>query len=131
MNVSSLIRNYYLATPLFLILDAVFGVNIRAAGFEAYPAMKWGYYGLCLLCMGAVIKLPSISSLVGMLESGANVLSLIVGLLGPYYAMAANAGTDEFLAQPPPITPERVTSFILAGAVALVSFYRSRFNRTP
>ena len=46
MKAGRWIEGYYLATPLFVIGDWVFGANLRAVGLADWPLLRAGYYAL-------------------------------------------------------------------------------------
>lgn len=114
---------YYLATPFFLLLDLALGVNIRAAGLEQSPKVKYSYYALCILCGVATYFKPSLTSSVGLVESSVNILLLILGMMVPYYWLTSQALEDHFVRNP--FTLEKVANFSISGLVWANVFYRS------
>jgi len=114
---------YYLATPLFALADWL-GANVRAAGLAGHPELRAGYYVVCTLAGALVHVRPSWSAAVGLLESSANVLLLVLAMLLPYYdavaSVAAGGGTG-----PLPMTPAFLINFLISGAVWTSVFYRS------
>ncbi len=48
-DVKRTISAYYLAAPLFLLIDLLLGWNIRTAALEGFPVLHYGYYPLCYL----------------------------------------------------------------------------------
>ena len=53
---------YYAATIVFLVLDYGFGVNVRIAGLQGFPALKAGYYLVIFACLGLVLWRPAWST---------------------------------------------------------------------
>ncbi|MGI9625886.1 MAG: hypothetical protein ACR2QM_03550 [Longimicrobiales bacterium] len=86
---------FYLLTPLFAAVDLVFGVPARAAGI---PDRGWrlAYYGLLMGCWLACRYKPGSAPLVGLVESGVNLLLLFLAVLLPIWNagehMLANGG---------------------------------------
>jgi hypothetical protein len=117
-----IIEAYYLATPLFFLADLIFDAPVRAAAFHA-PAWRYAYYivlvGLGLLCRFR----PRLAPVVGMGESAANLLLLILSILLPIWGMA-----DQVLAHEPvtgaPTGPQLV-NFVLVGGMAIIAFKRN------
>jgi hypothetical protein len=115
---------YYLATPVFMLIDYVCGANVRAAGFEAYPILKYSYYAACFLGFFVIRAKPDIASFYVLGESTVSIVSLIVGFLTPMYALldqieVSGAGLSN------PMTAERITNFIISGSVACLAFQKS------
>lgn len=74
---------YYLATPIFLLMDLVWGVSVRVSALDDTPGLKLGYYALCLACGGVMAMRPKLSGVVGVAESSVNVLLIML----PYFRM--------------------------------------------
>ena len=75
---ASILRIYYAATLLFIILDYFLGINIRLAFLETWPGMRALYDLLCFVCLGLMTWRPAWSLLVGTLESLLALSLLIV-----------------------------------------------------
>jgi hypothetical protein len=75
---------YYYATPLFILLDYLLGINVRVSALDAMPLYKNVYYGFCILCGVCIFILPRYSPFVALLESGINFLMMILLLYLPY-----------------------------------------------
>lgn len=115
------ITGYYLATPLFVLLDLGFGANLRALALESLPGWKLAYYGLCLTCgvvawRGLRLALP-----LALLESTVNLLLLMLSILLPHYALL-NAVLDGGPA-PAPLDLERLANFAIPGSIWTAAFY--------
>jgi hypothetical protein len=119
----SWIEAYYLATPLFALADWL-GANVRAVGLAGHPEIRAGYYVICT-CAGALVHLrPSWSAGVGLLESSANVLLLVLAVVLPYYDAVASVAAGGG-ASPLPMTPGFLVNFLISGAVWTSVFHRS------
>ena len=136
-KILSIIKAYYWATPLFLLLDLLLGIDVRVSAFVYHPVYKGIYYVFCFVCMAIVVWKPSASALVGLIESSINTAILCVGMMLSVYLMGDLA--IEEMESFSPVTGERVINFILAGSICVSSFYRnvsavshrSRRNRSP
>lgn len=53
-----LLRIYYAATLLFVILDYFLNINVRLAFLEAWPEMRAFYYLLLFVCLGLMFLQP-------------------------------------------------------------------------
>ena len=56
---AKMLRIYYAATLLFVILDYFMNINVRLAFLEAWPEMRALYYLLCFVCFGLMIWRPN------------------------------------------------------------------------
>jgi hypothetical protein len=116
-----LLQYYYLATPIFIVVDAVFGANIRVAALEHYPFLKYAYYIVCIGC-GVIMRLePRLSPVTALIESSVNIFLLILGLLAPYYQLVSQLSSKRMV-ETDVITSQLVTNFIISGAVWGISF---------
>jgi heme A synthase len=116
------IRRYYLLTPLFIVLDVLFGLNVRVSGL-ASPELRYLYYGLCLLCALACYWQSRYSALIAIAESSVNLLILLAGVMIPIVHLgdlagdaAANAGISGY----------NVINFLLSGGILLSVFYSAQ-----
>ncbi len=117
------LRGYYYATPVFMAVDAIFGVSLRAAALDGHPIIKWLYYGFCLLCAFFMWRGVRASGLISLGESMVNIVMIFVSFLYPYYHLV---GTYEVgMEMVNPFTIQHITNFILVGGAALLSFYQT------
>ena len=77
-------RWYYLATPVFVVLDYVAGVNIRVAVLDSMPLYKNLYYGVCIVFGVFVFFQPKTSPFVALFESMINILMTALATFLPY-----------------------------------------------
>lgn len=119
---------FYAATVLFLALDYVFDLNLRAAFLQPYPTARGFYYLFLFACLGLVIRFPDKAMYVGTLESAITVGALIVSfwlkLLLPADAMM-EIGRGL-------ITIQEVFNFLISGLYgyfAYLSGIRALSNR--
>lgn len=128
MRLSRALELYYLATPLFAVVDAVFAAPIRVAALEG-SNLRWLYYGFAFLCGFLCRRRPTWAGAVGMTESSVNLLLLMLAILLPIWDSldrVAAGGTPRA-----PFDEVGVTNFVVSGAVFLMAFYanQSRIRR--
>ena len=120
-------RWYYYATPLFILLDYLAGINVRVAALDSMPLYKNAYYGFCILCGLCIYILPKYSPIVALFESGINFMMTILLLFLPYAILISN--TEDVLSQdwslPQMFTAQRIVNLTLAGFVAVFAFRAS------
>jgi len=64
---NSFARWYFYITPLFILLDLIFGINVRVSALETMPLYKNLYYGFCILCGVCMYIIPRYSAVVALL----------------------------------------------------------------
>jgi hypothetical protein len=102
------------------IAPTLAGANVRAVGFEAWPALRALYYLACGLCWLVTWRAPEWSALVTLLESSVNVFVLIASLLARYYVFALQGA-----AAPVVSLPEHVINFLISGGAGTLAFHQS------
>ena len=115
-----LIRAYYLGTPIFLLADLLFGVNVRVAFLDQWPAGKWAYYVLAFALGIIAWRRPELTAKIGLVESGANVALIIISVL-VWYGGALDAAGAEF-GMPKAPSPEELVNFVCSALIAAVSY---------
>ncbi len=121
MNLRRLIEGYYALTPLFAAGDWIFGANVRAAGLADWPGLRASYYALCAGCFLLAHYRPRIAGAVGLAESSANLLLLVLAVFLPYYALVDSVSEAGIGANP--FTPSFVTNLLLASGIWCATFY--------
>jgi hypothetical protein len=120
---------YYYATPLFILLDYLLGINIRVSALDAMPLYKYAYYGFCILCGVCIFILPRYSPIVALLESGINILMMILLWFLPYVRCIMQ---DDILGEGwqsmEALNLKHVFNILIAGVVA-VSAFRASLHR--
>jgi hypothetical protein len=116
----SLLRIYYAATLLFVILDYFLNINVRLAFLDAWPQMRVFYYLLCFACLGLIIWRPAWSLWIGTIESMLSLSLLIVTMGVRVMTMSEQllrTGTGL-------ITMSEIMNFMIVGGVAWVAYMR-------
>ncbi len=121
-----IIQAYYWATPLFLGLDLLLGLNVRVAGLDGRPGARFAYYAFCFACLGLASWRPHLAGPVGAVESTVNLVLLVLSVLMPIVTLPTTfdrGGLESF-----PITPEYMLNFIIAGSVCVLAIRRGMWG---
>ena len=117
---------YYYATPLFILLDYLAGINVRVSALDAMPLHKNAYYGFCILCGLCMYIFPRYSPVVALLESAINYVLMILLLLRPYiYFLMQEDIIGQDWQNVETLSPEHITNLALAAVVAALAFKAS------
>ena len=109
---------YYAATALFLALDFGLGINVRVAFLESLPGFRLGYYAVCFGCLALMIWRPPWTTAVGVIESLATLIALIVNM-----ALRSMIVTDQMLETGAGfVTMREIINFLIAGFAAYFSY---------
>jgi hypothetical protein len=113
-------RLYYFVTPVFILLDYLWGINVRVAVLDSMPLYKNLYYAFCIICAVGIFAFTKYSAVVALFESAINFVMTILVLFLPYARVlmymdeVLNADWEAVL----PFSPERIVNLFLAGLVA-------------
>ncbi len=119
-------RWYYYATPLFILLDYLAGINVRVTALESMPLYKNIYYGFCIFCGVLIFISPRYSPIVTILESVINILMMILLLFMPYVLCIMQEDIlGEGLQNAVAFNPLHYLNILLIG---FVSFFAFRAN---
>jgi len=116
----SLLRWYYVATPLFWLGGVIWGVNVRVAFLDDFPVGRNVYYLLCFVLGLVMVRVPSYASRLAFAESAANLALLILSVLVWYLRMLDWAAGPSVTVRA--VTPTELASFVLTTVVAGVSY---------
>lgn len=109
---------YYAATVLFMLLDYGFGVNVRIAFLEPFPAARMGYYLVCFACLALILWRPTWSTLIGTAESLVTLVALILSM-----ALRVMIPNDAIFEQSVGFVGyQEILNFLIAGLVAYSSW---------
>ncbi len=119
-------RWYYYATPLFILLDYLAGINVRVAALDSMPLYKNAYYGFCIICALCIYIFPRYSPIVALFESAINILIMILLLFLPYVRCLMQEDIiGEGWQYVEALNPERMFNLLLVGVVAVFAFKAS------
>jgi hypothetical protein len=117
---------YYYATPLFILLDYLLGINVRVSALDAMPFQKNAYYGFCILCGLCMYISPRYSPIVALLESAINYVLMILLLLRPYIICLLQEDIiGEGWQNVEALTAQQITNLLIAALVAAYAFKAS------
>jgi hypothetical protein len=114
------LRWYYLATPLFWLAGAIWGVNVRVAFLDDFPVGRDAYYVLCFVLGLVMLRAPWHASRLALLESAANLGLLVVSVFVWYLGMLDWAASPQVAVRV--VTPAELVNFALTTVVATVSY---------
>jgi len=114
-------------TPIFILLDYVWGISIRVTVLDSMPLYKNLYYGFCILCGVFVYAIPVMTPAVALFESSINFLITVLAVFMPYINFITK--TDDYLIVDLPTvarfdTPH-IVNILLAGTIAILGFHGS------
>ncbi len=117
-------RFYYYVTPLFILLDYFFGINIRAAILDDMPLYKNIYYGFCIMCGVGVFVFPRLTPVVTLFDSTASILAIVLTVYMPYIRFINQ--TDDILNADLPTTvginTPCIINLVIVGTMAIIGF---------
>lgn len=118
------IELYYLAaTPVFFLLDKVWGVSVRAAFLDGWPAARYAYYGVCFGCGVWALKAPAKARLIGITESSANIICLIFSVMLTYYQTIDKVANGDLTGSA--FGPQYAVNLAFAGAALAFSYFKA------
>lgn len=118
---------YYYITPVFILLDYIGGLSVRAAVLDSMPMYKNLYYGFCIFCGISMHFRPQFSAVVALFESTIIVLMTVLSVFLPYVQIIMQ--TDDVLNENWDVTSAfsipRIVNIVLAGSIAIFAFHGS------
>jgi hypothetical protein len=116
----SLLRIYYAATALFILLDYFLNINIRLAALEQEPVWRALYYVFCFVCLGLMYWRPSWSAWIATGES-----LIILSLLIISMALRVTIVTDEMIEYGRgAVTMSEIANFMIVSGAAYFAYRR-------
>ena len=115
-----LIQAYYLATPLFFLVDVFLSFPIRVSAL-ADPGLRYLYYAFALGCGVASRVRPKVGPYVGLAESSLNILLLVLSVMLPIVQLPDRVFAGESL--PEPLSGLTLANFMLSGSILVASFH--------
>jgi hypothetical protein len=129
LNISSkpmafrLVWAYYIATPLFFIMELLWGISLRVPVLLAVP-LRYVYYLFCFVCGAICYFRPRVTPVIGLIESTVNIALVFLGFLA---AIIATWNVDRTTTTPAPeaLPLKDVLSFAIIATVWIISFHHS------
>jgi hypothetical protein len=114
------VRLYYAATAIFLLLDYAFDFNVRLAFLEAWPGWRALYYLFCFACLGLIVWRPGLTLVVATVESLITLTALLLSMGARVLTMSATVlETGGGI-----VTLEEILNFIIVGGIAWIGWFR-------
>ena len=110
---------YYLATPVFFLLDYLLGINLRVSIPGGSEFWLNGYYVVCFFAAFIVFKHELTGALFSLMECSINILLLFLSVMVPVF----NLGQDPLESSGFKFGVQEMIHFFIAGSVLLYSFY--------
>ena len=115
----SVMRVYYLATVLFLLLDIMFDVNVRIAFLESHATLRALYYAVIFTCMALILWRPGWTVIISAVESLVLLIALILSM--GMRTMVSDAMLDDGVGF---VTMPEIINFMITGGIAYLAFMR-------
>ncbi|NQT02878.1 MAG: hypothetical protein HQ580_12695 [Planctomycetes bacterium] len=126
---NSFARWYFYITPLFILLDLIFGINVRVSALETMPLYKNLYYGFCILCGICMYIIPRYSAVVALFESSINIMMLVLGIFLPYIRTITALMDDvlgaDFQALEESLKVQPMVNLFIVGSCLILTFRKS------
>lgn len=120
MNVTRILKYYYLSTPVFFVLDVFLRYSVRFPYLDAVPKIKYTYYAITTICAILIWASRVPAWLVGFCESIINLTIMIVALFASYMSIDQWIGGGE---ASNPFTVRALIAFVLCGTALTISIY--------
>ena len=120
MNTQKWLIGYYWATILFVLLDFIVSLNIRAAFLEPWPMARAAYYAFCFVCLVLILRRPGWATAVVTVESLISLVALILGM--SVRIMVPNDAIFEESVNV--VTIQEIVHFVIVGTVAYIAWVR-------
>ena len=114
-----ILSKYYLATPAFMLVEWLAGLNLRVSIPWGGDLLTYLYMAACFVLGGFILKKPSYLNLFALIESSVNLFLLVLSVYLPIIAVTGGpgeAGTFTFgIAE--------LIHFVIVGSILLYVFY--------
>jgi len=125
---NSIARWYFYITPLFILLDYIWGVNVRVSALDSIPVYKNLYYGFCILCGVCMYFVPRYSAIVTLFESIINFAMIVFSIFMPYIQnmiYAEDILNADFKAMEESINAQSIVNLVIVGSFVVLTFQKS------
>ena len=125
---NSIVRWYFYLTPLFILLDYIWGVNVRVSALDSWPVYLIVFFGLCFVCGVCMYIVPLYSAVVTLFESIINFGMIVFSIFMPYIQnmiYAEDILNADFKAMEKSITAQSIVNFVIVGSFVVLTFHKS------
>jgi hypothetical protein len=125
---NSVARWYFYITPLFILLDYIWGVNVRVSALDSMPVYKNVYYGFCVLCGISMYAVPRYTAVVALFESVINFTMIMLCLFVPYVQnilFVDDILDADFKTMGETLNSLPIVNLLIVGSCAVMIFRRS------
>ena len=116
----SVMRSYYIATVLFLLLDIVFSVNVRIAFLDSQDTLRALYYAIIFACMVLILWRPGWTVIISVVESLVLLVALILNM-GMRTMLVSDAMLESGTGF---VTMPEIFNFMITGGIAYLAIMR-------
>lgn len=116
----SVVRLYYLSTPLFWFLDSAVGLHWRVAFIDDFAVGRNLYYLSCCAIGVATLRAPRYAGMLAYVESCANIVLIILSVGVWYLGALEQAESASTIVAAPSST--QLAGLVLAAAMAAASY---------
>ena len=124
---NSFARLYFYITPVFIVLDYFWGLNVRVAALDSMPMYKNLYYGFCVLCGVCMLIIPRYSAIVALFESIINFMMLVLSIYLPYIRTVTSLDvlSDDFKVLENLLSVGPMTNLVIVASCIILTFRAS------
>jgi len=125
---NSIARWYFYITPLFILLDYIWGVNVRVSALGSIPGYKNLYYVFCILCGVCMYFVPRYSAVVTLFESIINFGMIVFSIFMPYIQnmiYAEDILNADFKSMEEAINTQSIVNLVIVGSFVVLTFHKS------
>jgi len=119
---------YYFVTPVYLLSDFAFGLNLRVSFLAAAPGLRIFYYLVCFTCgLMSLGRYRRYLPLAGLVECTLNILLLVLSVMIPVVTLPSR-----FMAQEDAGLPFSIpffVNFVVSGIFFIYAFYTNPILR--
>jgi hypothetical protein len=119
MSIRQLLKWFYLASPVFFLIDIGLGWDIRISFLDHSPTWKAAYYLFCFSIGIMMWRWSMLEPILGIIEGGVNMLLLTLSVLLPYYQAIDAISSGEQITNP--LNSGSIINYILTGIFLMIS----------
>lgn len=117
----NILSKYYLLTPIFLLVELIWGMNLRVNLPWSGDYLIYLYMGICFVFGGFFLKKQAHLNIFALIESSVNIFMLFKSVYLPVFTMANNLDKAEGLK----VGTDNIVHVIIVGFILLYAFYNN------